>query len=297
MKLYKTTITPISNFASSLKGDQLFGQMCWTVKFAFGESRLQELLSTYEEHPFLVVSDAFTHAHLPKPNLPSSFLNENPDLKKENRKKIWLTLDELQKGEFNSAKTDTEALNSNKSSIIVRNSINYLTSTTGDGFDPYSEEEFALSQQDIYFLIDEERFGLSDLEESFKYLSKLGYGKDTTVGKGRFDFSSFEEVTLDKAQSSTYITLSPSSLQDINAKELFYTPFTRFGKLGYDRASKNAFKNPLVLSDTAAVVVFDDAQKYHYIGKAIKNISTYKDVVHQGYSIVIPIKEIDNADI
>jgi len=36
--------------------------------------------------------------------MPSRYLNENPEEKKQNRKKIWLTLEDLQEGKFNKAK-------------------------------------------------------------------------------------------------------------------------------------------------------------------------------------------------
>jgi CRISPR-associated protein Csm4 len=44
MKLYKTTITPTSNFATTLKGDTLFGQICWGIFYSLEEKRLKELL-------------------------------------------------------------------------------------------------------------------------------------------------------------------------------------------------------------------------------------------------------------
>ena len=70
MKLYKATMIPTSNFATKLKGDTLFGQICWAIRFSFGEERLKELISTYEKKPFLIVSDPFAKAnyaeYLPK---------------------------------------------------------------------------------------------------------------------------------------------------------------------------------------------------------------------------------------
>ena len=93
------------------------------------------------------------------------------------------------------------------------------------------------------------------------------------------------------------MTLSPVVLEDLEVKSSFYEPFTKFGKTGYDRAITNAFKKPILLADSSAVVVFKQKQNLRYIGKAINNISTYKDIVHQGYAIVIAIKDIDNADV
>ncbi len=292
MRLYKTTITPTSNFATPLKGDTLFGQMCWAIVFASNKDKLEALLSDYETNPFLIVSDPFAVGYLPKPTAPSIHLNEDISLKKENRKKIWLTLEQLINGQFNNAKSDKDAVNQDENETVIRNSINYKTSTTGsDGFDPYGEIEFSFSKKDIYFLIGD-NFTTDDLTRTLQIVSEMGYGKDATIGKGRFRFSALEKIDLN-TNSTTYMALSPFTPNDLQCKDIFYEPFTRFGKIGASRVSTNPFKKPIVLADSGAVIQFQETQNIQYLGKAIKNISTYKDVVHQGYSIVVPIKEFD----
>lgn len=292
MKLYKTTINAQSSFSSKLKGDTLFGQMCWAIRYKFGEEKLKELLSNYEDKPFLIVSDPFASGYLPKPTMPSIYLDEDVSKKKENRKKVWLTIEQLQNGEFSKAKSNEEVNNTDKETVVVRNSINYKTSTTGaDGFDPYGEFESSLSSKDIYFMIDDEKFTSDDLTEAFTLVSKMGYGKDTTIGKGRFNFSNIEEQNI-SYNSTTYMALSPFIPYGLECKDIFYEPFTRFGKTGASRANTNPFKKPIILANSGAVVHYENETTLEYIGKAIMNISTYKDIVHQGYSIVLPIKEL-----
>lgn len=294
MKLYQTTISPKSNFATTLRGDTLFGQMCWSIKYTLGEERLKELLSSYEKSPFLVISDGFVSGYLPKPKMPSQFLAEESEDKKINRKKLWLTLEQLQSGKFSDALTDEKVNNHDKSISTMHNSINYKSFTTSnDGsFAPYGEKEFSIGKKDIYFLLDEMQFSLDELKKCFEQLSLSGYGKDTTIGKGRFEFEGFEEVKT-KVSSKTFMTLSPMSAQGIECKEIYYEPFTRFGKFGGDRAFKNAFKKPILMAESASVVHFEEVKELHYIGNAIKNISdVHPDAVHQGYSIVLPIKEL-----
>ena len=290
MKLYKTKITPISNFITPIKGDTLFGQMCWAIRFAYGEDKLKKMLSDYDTAPFLIVSDAFTSGYFPKPTMPSKYLKENSENKKINRKKIWLTLDQLVNGSFNSAKTDKDIRNTHKSESVVKNAINYKTFTTGDGFDPFAMKESFISPQDIYFLIRDD-FSLDELKKSLTLVANMGYGKKSTIGKGRFLFNDFEEINI-KNRSRTFMTLSAFTPMGIDCEKLYYEPFTRFGKSGANRANTNAFKKPILLADVGAVVSYKKTKELNYIGKEITNISTYKDIVHQGYSIVIPIKEI-----
>ena len=294
MKLYKTTITPTSNFATTLKGDTLFGQICWGIFYSLEEKRLKELLKNYKENPFLIVSDGFRERYLPKPKMPSYLLKEDPEEKKKNRKKIWLKIDELKRGKFANAKTDKE-LGEEKEDIIMHNSLNYKGFHTRQGFDPYGVKEFGFvnKKKDIYFLLDETQLELEELDKAFKLVSNMGYGKDTTIGKGRFIYSSFDEVKNFNGKSKYFMTISPFSPNGIDAKNIYYDPFTRFGKFGLNRAYKNAFKKPLLLADTASVIEFEDEiENPFYLGIGIDGLSEveeYKDTVHQGYSIVVPI--------
>lgn len=293
MKLYKTTLTPISNFATSLKGDTLFGQICWAIRYTFGEAKLESLLSNYETSPFLVVSDGFATEFVPKPSLPSSLLGEDGDKKKENRKKIWLTLKELQNGEFSKAKTDEEVNNKSKTVVTVKNSLNYKTFTTDDSgtFAPYSESESTIGPKDVYFLVSD-IFTIDELQKSLNTVTQMGFGKNASIGKGFFTLSDFEEIKLTQI-SKTLMTLSPAVLEDQNIKKAYYEPFTRFGKHGADLANKNPFKKPLLLANSGAIVVFEQTYTKPYIGKAIKGHSTHQNAVHQGYAIVIPTKDIN----
>ncbi len=295
MTLYKTTLTPTSQFSTTLKGDTLFGQFCWSIVHVFGSGRLSTLLENYDSKPFLIVSDAFAKGYLPKPKMPSDFLHENSEEKKANRKKIWLSFDALKDGKYSEAKKDSQVFNVDKIHNEVHNSINYKTFTTDKGeFAPFSEETIEYNPKDIYLLLDEEQLSVEELSTTMKLMSEYGYGKKSSTGKGRFVFSDFKTVDLSN-ESKAYMTLSPSKLDGIETEYCFYDTFVRFGKFGGDRAFKNAFKKPQLLADSAAVVQFEDKTNVQYIGKSIHNVSSqYKDAVHQGYAIVVPIKELND---
>lgn len=292
MKLYKTTFIPISNFATTLKGDTLFGQICWAIRYTFGNEKLESLLSNYETSPFLIVSDGFAKGYIPKPSLPSNLLGENSDSKKENRKKVWLKIDELQNAEFLKARKNEDIEFLDKRVAIVKNSLNYKTFTTDDSgkFSPYSEEENFFTPKDVYFLLDDV-FSLDELKQTIKTLSLIGYGKNSSIGKGFFEFTDFEEIKLD-IKSNTYMTLSPSVLNSQDFKNTFYEPFTRFGKHGTG-LNTNPFKKPILMANSSAMVIFENSYDKFYIGKAIRGHSTFENTVHQGYSIIIPIKDLN----
>jgi len=299
MKLYKVTITPISDFATTLKGDTLFGQMCWAIFYKFGKEKLATLLEDYKEgkEPFLVVSDAFPKGYLPKPKMPSRLLAEKSEDKKLNRKKLWLTLDELMSGEYSKARRDKEVNSSDKSTASMHNALNYKTFHTGDGFDPYGLTVTHLGEKDIYFLIDEEQLSFDEFKEAFELLSEMGYGKKATIGKGRFEYNKdeIEPIEIDN-HSKSFMSLSPFSPKGLEVKNIYYDPITRFGKFGASRAYKNPFKKPILLADAASVIEFNESKSCQYLGRAISGLSDipeYQDTVHQGYSIVVPLKGLN----
>ncbi len=294
MKLYKITIKPTSNFATPLKGDTIFGQLCWIIRYKYKENRLEELLSCYDTEPFLIVSDAFAKDYLPKPSIPQTYLGENLELKKQNHKRIWLSQKDLFEGNYTNAKTDEDVQNHDKTIVSVKNSINYKTFTTDSvNFAPFSEVEYSISSKDIYCLISS-AFSQDELKECFRLLGEYGYGKNTSIGKGRFEILDFQEVTLNN-KSTTFIALSAFAPTCEDYKHIFYEPFTRFGKHSQGKDIKNAFKKPILLADCGGVVEFKEEKSIQYIGQCIKNHSSFKKAVHQGYSMVLPLKELKNV--
>ena len=292
MKLYKVTIHPTSSFMTSLKGDTLFGQFCWAVFYACEKNKLKGLLETYKEgKPFVIVSDAFPVGYLPKPKMPMRLLKELKSDKKKNRKKLWLTKEELLEGNYEKARTNRDINNQDHFSVTIHNALNYKTFQTEQGFDPYGLKGMNLASKEIYFLVDESQLTEKEFNLSLMLFSNMGYGKKASIGKGRFEIEKVEEKSF-IGRSNAFMTLSPFSPQGLEAKEIFYEPFTRFGKFGASRATKNAFKKPLLLADVASVVIFEQEQACTYVGRPIEGLSTlpeYDDTVHQGYSIVVPI--------
>ncbi|NPA63692.1 MAG: hypothetical protein GXO16_01835 [Epsilonproteobacteria bacterium] len=291
MRLLRATIEPKGFFGSAFRGDTLVGQLCWMIRFKEGNRRLNELLGPYKKgKPFVIVSDPFLHGYLPKPKMPRKLLGEGGD-KKRNTKKIWLTLEQLQNGEYAKAQEERALVDTPRRSFATtRNRINYLKFTTdGKQFAPYGEEYF-YPAQDLYLLVDEEQIEFEKLQELIEMVGGVGYGKDSTIGKGRFELVNFEAVKLQREVSNRFMTLLPC-VADKEAKN-WYEPFVRFGKHGYMRAGFNAFKRPYLLMNSAAVIEYEKPMRREFTGKAIADISlAYPDTIAQGYSILIPLKE------
>ena len=301
MKLYRCTLSPKSSFATPLKGDTIFGHLCWMISYKFGNEKLKLLLDSYKkDKPFLIVSDGFAKGYLPKPNMPSCYLDEDSSCKKENRKKIWLTIQDLQNGNYKNAKKESVVnKNRDKEESVVKNSINYKTFTTTKGdFAPYTSKEYFLNDKDIYFLLDQEQLSLDEFNKVLELFAMHGYGKDISTGKGRFKLNNLEEIHLN-FNSKAFMTLSPSAINTSDDIEnLFYEPFVRFGKFGGKWVYYNAFKKPILFANSAAVVDFKEAKERKFFGQAITNIALsdnpeQSQSVQQGYSILFPLKDLE----
>ena len=302
MKCYKSTLKPLSAFGTPLKGDTLWGHLCWMIRYRYGNDRLETLLMHYREGtPFLIVSDAFYDGYLPKPKMPSVCLGEETTEKKENRKRVWLTPEDLQDARYGHAKKESEVTReADRTEVVVKNSINYETFGTGEGaFAPYgSQEHFFNTPKNIYFLLDETQLSYEELTELLQLFSEHGYGKDISTGKGRFEITKPELVSW-KNESRAYMTLSPAAIEaHTSIEQVYYEPFVRFGKFGGNLAKPNPFKRPLLMMETGSVIVYRDIQLRHFAGRSIDGLVSRTDPndergksLHQGYAILFPIKE------
>lgn len=181
MKTYEITIKPISGFGTPLKGDTLFGHICWQAAYddtLFGMN-LNKLLADFGENPFVIVSSAYPKLEdgyaLKRPDMPLDKLFDLSRLtkleiirkRKELKSKNWMLLSKDRP--FNNLRADgiyfssselfeklsylrgyEEQLQLRKKGIESfisnfsqpHNTINRLTGTTGENqFAPYTVDQ------------------------------------------------------------------------------------------------------------------------------------------------------------
>lgn len=321
MKTYRITLKPLSAFAAPLKGDTLFGQLCWAISNRFGEAQLNDCLEGYTNgQPFAVVSDVFPEGYLPLPKLPSSFyqIPEGQD-RKAVKKLSWLPEAKLQQpvkewlGHAVNAKTiaaeyvvktkntETHYYSLSENHPHPHNTINRQTNTTGEnGFAPYSvEQEWFIPglRWTIYILLDTDKLSKENCQQCLKDIGLFGYGKDASIGMGKFEIIDFQEKVLPaQDNANACLTLAPCAPQGLGfeGNRSFYQLFTRFGRHGDIAVHQEGkpFKNPVLLAQTAAVISTHQP-KSGFIGQGIGGngelSKTLKATVHQGYAPVIAI--------
>lgn len=313
MKTLRLTLKPQGAFASALQGDTFFGQLCWVVLRLYGEEKLNALLASYQVQPFAVISDAFPTGFLPKPSLPLAKFNQE-GLALEDRKLIkkrnWVAVANATQPVaqwLQLARTDADVLagfNSKQTQLQqwqkhMHNNINRMTGTTGEGFAPYAVDELWYANSvvwDVYALVDEQQFSISEFEQAVRTLGELGYGKDANIGAGRFSVESITECALPhNNNANAYLTLANSAPQGLalHEQQCFYQPFTRYGRHGDWAVLVNPFKAPILLAKTGAVLTPIEFSGEQFMGQGLGGkgeiSNTIAQTVHQGYAPVLHI--------
>jgi CRISPR-associated protein Csm4 len=181
------------------------------------------------------------------------------------------------------------------------NSIDRFTGTTGTGgqFAPFALNCLSYNPELILSVFIGIRDGLdvAGIETALRRIGSFGYGADATSGKGRFEvLGELREIDLQglgNKAGNAYYSLAALVPEKEKYEKIFFEPFVRFGRHGGSRAiSGNPFKQPVLKAAAGAVLVLKDGVEAteKFVGLGVKNLSTYKDTVEQGYSLVIPMK-------
>lgn len=306
MQTLRLTLAPRSAFGTTLKGDTLFGHLCWALRHRLGEARLAELLSGYTcGQPFVVVSDAFPTGHLPRPVLPTAYFKLPEGDRKAIKKRAWLPLAAIEQPlqSWLGHCVAPEALpgSTPRKHPQPHNSINRESNTTGNGFDPYSQNQLwygANARLDVWLAFDDARLTHDELTSAMADIGASGFGRDASIGLGKFDLAECTAQAL-PAQTGTnaWLTLAPCAPQGLpwDATRCFYQPFTRFGRHG-DMAvqSGKPFKAPVLLADTGAVLSPHACAPAAFTGQGLGGDGSLSKAipatVHQGYAPVVGIR-------
>jgi CRISPR-associated protein Csm4 len=339
MKTYEITIKPTSGFGTPIKGDTLFGHVCWQAAYDEGlfGLPLSKLLADYTANPFAVISSAYPKLEdgyaLKRPDMPLDKLFDfsNADTadiirkRKDLKGKRWLLVSKSSRltnikaeGLYLSDKELFEKLSISKDAETQRqirkkgvksfasdytqphNTINRLIGATSEGqFAPYSVDQtvYMPDTELVVFVGLRDDMKIEQVVKAIKQIGYSGFGKDASTGLGKFDVIGYKEIELNTIGSenpNACYTLAPCVPEKDMFSQMFFTPFTRFGRHGDVLAkSGKPFKNPVIMADEGAVFIFKDKALTDkpYIGTAVTNISKAEpNAVTQGYSLYIPMK-------
>ena len=314
MQPLRVQIAPQGAFADPIRGDTLFGQLCWQAVESWGERRLEELLTGYtDDRPFLVVSDAFPTGFLPRPTIPLSLFAQRKDRDRKRIKGLrWLPVSNIETPVsqwLHGCVNDRELLEQTGSESDriwsaqpqPHNTINRMSGTTGAGaFAPYLMDTLwpaAGMKLDLYLLFDADRIEKDELLQLLRTVGQLGYGRDASIGLGRFAVTRVETSSWpSQKNANAWMTLAPCAPQggQWQPSSCFYQPFTRFGRHGSQAVMcGRPFKSPVLMADTGAILMPQTFKDRLFTGRGLGGNGTLSNAipatVHQGYAPVIPV--------
>ena len=129
-------------------------------------------------------------------------------------------------------------------------------------------------------------------------IGDLGFGRDASIGLGKFHVESMEPVILAAyPEPDAWLTLAPCAPQGLglDAARSFYQVFTRFGRHG-DVAvhTGKPFKSPVLLAQSAAALAPKTYQEQAFVGQGLGGEGSLSkaipETVHQGYAPVVGIR-------
>jgi len=308
MQSYCFTLRPLSAFGTPLAGDTLFGQLCWTLRHQLGNDRLNTLLQGYTTgQPFMVVSDALPSGHVPLPSVPSSLWQQNANAeRKVLKKKKWLPTGALATpfAAWQAQAQSDANVAPHTERAQPHNTINRQTGTTGEGqFAPYAMPQIWFhpdEQFNLHVVLDTVRLSLAELTEALDAMGATGFGRDASLGLGKFDRVGDATLTSwpTAASANSYLALGPCAPQGLGFCPVrsSYQVVTRFGRHG-DMAvqSGQPFKRPVLLAKAGSVFWPETMNPSRlFIGQGLGGTASpislaMPETVQQGYAPVIAI--------
>lgn len=256
MNYYRVRIELEGPLGTPLHSGTLFGHLCWARRYLDGEEALARWLASLEEGEPFLISSGVPAGLLPRPLLaPVRGRVEE----KQIRKRGFLPLsDFLALRNRLSAAALAEKLcdapGGRFDRRLAHNTIDRRLGTTPEEGGLYFVDEFwprgAPDGDACWDVYVGASLSAGELAELFDRVGRLGYGRDATIGRGRFRVA-VEEASqgLFEASGRRRMSLSHGSLTRNMARPR-YRLEPHFGKLGpvaAAQAGANPFKYPLVL--------------------------------------------------
>ena len=310
MQTYRLTLRPLSALGTPLAGDTLLGQLCWTLRHQLGNAALTALLQGYTQgKPFAVVSDALPSGHLPLPSLPSGAWQASVGSdRKVLKKKRWLPSSGMceQLSKWQQIAVADGDLGKALVHAQPHNTINRQTGTTGTGmFAPYTMGQTWLAPSsllDVVVVLDEARLPLAQLHSALVYIGQQGYGRDASIGMGKFELvGDATPVTWQppsQGAPNAWLTLGPCAPQGLGFCPVrsHWHSLTRFGRHG-DVAVQTGqpFKRPVLLAKAGSVFWPEQLDaSLGFIGQGLGGQDApislaMPATIHQGYAPAVPI--------
>jgi len=221
VQTYEITVRARSGFATPLKGDTLFGHICWQAAYDRNlfNSSIEDLLAEYERRPFIVVSSAFPKIYkgdrefyaFKKPDLPLDMIFDLTSMDKAEiirqrkalKKRRWMIV------------AKTESIHSIKDLEFLDNED--LFKRAADGLPEETVREFSFNSASF----------IVDFSQPHNTINRL----TGTTGEGMFaPYSTIQEVMFPETELAIFVGVyDPVKIDAVEEA------FKRIGEFGFGR--------------------------------------------------------------
>ncbi|MDP8238811.1 MAG: hypothetical protein P9X24_06960 [Candidatus Hatepunaea meridiana] len=312
MDLYRINLCLTSPTGSLWQSDTLFGQLCWQLVFRDGEDALKNFLKPFlNGDPPYVLSDGFPAGMLPRPLLSrldddiASTVEEYGELK-ERRKSKYLTIAQFHdvcsgrdyKGKppgsgWKHTETLHASLDRNTNRTGGEGSAGELFQTDAWLPDLGEDAASARNTRNLQVYVRASENGLAILKELLGLLSKVGFGRDKSVGLGQFILLDIEKLDDwdNIPDADGFISLSSYVPATNDPTDGRWKIRVKKGALGEHLAlSELPFKRPLIQFEPGAVFR-SDGNLRPWCGRVVCDVSpVYPDIVQGCQSIALPLR-------
>lgn len=300
---YRLSIGLKSPLGTPLQADTIIGHLAWMVAFNEGAKGVGEFLTPFVAGvPPFVISDGFPTGLIPRPlGIKRSVANN--DLTSYSRERSKRRAEFLQISDFEKARRGQEVIGDPVFSpweefetlhaAISRKS----NTTTDEGGNLFSTESWVIKGEDPGDEVSTIDLYLSCLkswrdktEKLFQQLSMIGFGRDKSVGSGRFNLLKMEEWRgfggFNEANGFTALSsFVPAENDPVEGK---WRLNIKFGKLGENAGHGNPFKRPFLQIRPGATFYTGDAPKPFY-GRVLPGIAPgFPEAIQVCYCLAVP---------
>lgn len=329
---YTIEITLLSSIETPFHSDTIFGHICWAYRYLNDEGKLKVFLNLYEEAPSqppLLVSNGFPKGYLPKPVIPpvtqkylKDQVNDVERIEASFRIKTIKKADTISKDKFAQLQRDKitpdnlfaamydcydiimDNKRKQKTIMAQHNTIDRIQGSVRRGGLFAQDETFFDSTAGLFEIYLKTNYlSLGELKRIFEFISRQGFGRDKSTGKGFFSFRINEGVDLPESpRPNAFMTLSSYVPATNDPMRGYYNIIHKYGKLGGGyatgdpRVSGNPFKVPLIMFSAGSTFIDENYNKDRVYGSLLDNVHHNTDIRHYAYAFPLGIHIEDDHE-
>lgn len=317
MQAYHIRFVIRSSVLTPFFADTVFGSLCWSYRYLYGEELLVAFLKESETTPLLILSDGCPKGYLPMP-----ILGAWPNKLRKSLHHQWIQVEALkqlcetpisaERLSIYQVMQQPKADELYKTRVVYRSSINRLTGAVQEGLLYPLAERFYEEGAEVEFYLRICEHPLMDegiLKQLLHAFSLTGYGKKKSSGRGQLEWDGELHALTDQDLSfspepNAFMSLSTFVPRQSDPRRGYYALMTKHGRLGEEfafrptSAAVNAvkpFKRPLIMLRAGSTFFLEGEPLRDSYGRLVADVHEHNDIRQHGFAYPLGLKIEDDS--